>query len=82
MSGNKNMITMNYIPQIIRGLNKYYKKYKLMSINVLNKLRHKPLRCPALTEISVYSRSKSWVVFCECCVKCVYFLHNPWGEGK
>jgi hypothetical protein len=48
----------------------------------LNKLRHRLLHSPALTEIPVYVRTKCCVVFCECCVKCVYYLLNPWGEEK
>jgi hypothetical protein len=48
----------------------------------LNKLMHRLLHSPALTEIPVYIRTKCWVVFCESCVKCAYFLLNPWGEVK
>jgi hypothetical protein len=54
----------------------------LTMINRLNKLRYRLLHSPTLTEIPVYIRTKCWVVFCECCVKCVYFLLNPWGEEK
>jgi hypothetical protein len=28
------------------------------------------------------NRTKCWFVFCEWCVKCVYFLLNPWGKEK
>jgi hypothetical protein len=47
----------------------------------LNKLRHRLLHSPALTEIPVYIRTKCWVAFCEWCVKCVHFLINPSTSG-
>jgi hypothetical protein len=38
--------------------------------------------CESRTEIPVYVRTKCLAVFCEWCVKYVYFLLNPWGGKK
>jgi hypothetical protein len=50
-------------------------------LNRLNTLRHRLLHSPAVTEIPAYFKTKCWVVFCEWCVKCVYFL-IPGGKKE